>query len=388
MTKLLIKLFIKDSENVKDPAVRTRYGYLGSVTGIVLNVLLFTGKFIAGLVSGAISVTADAFNNLSDAGSSVMSLVGFKIAAQPADEEHPFGHGRMEYVSGLVISFVILLMGFELAKSSVTKIITPEDIKFSWLTLGILITSVLVKLWMALFNHSLGKKINSTSMRATAVDSLSDCISTSAVIVAMLVFYFADVNIDSYIGLAVALFILYSGVNTFRDSLTPLLGTKPEKEFVDEITATVEKYPDIVGTHDMIVHDYGVGNLIISMHAEVPMEMDFNAAHELIDMIEDQLKKKYNCLVTIHMDPVAVNDQKTMAIKAQVAEIVKSIDSRMSIHDFRMTDGKDRDNLIFDVVVPFGLKMTDAEVREAISEKVCKLDKAFFCVINVDKDYA
>ena len=388
MTKLLIKLFIKDSENVKDPAVRTRYGYLGSITGIVLNVLLFAGKFIAGLVSGAISVTADAFNNLSDAGSSVMSLVGFKIAAQPADEEHPFGHGRMEYVSGLVISFVILLMGFELAKSSVAKIITPEDIKFSWLTLGILITSVLVKLWMALFNHSLGKKINSTSMRATAVDSLSDCISTSAVIVAMLVFYFADVNIDSYIGLAVALFILYSGVNTFRDSLTPLLGTKPEKEFVDEITATVEKYPDIVGTHDMIVHDYGVGNLIISMHAEVPMEMDFNAAHELIDMIEDQLKKKYNCLVTIHMDPVAVNDQKTMAIKAQVTKIVKSIDSRMSIHDFRMTDGKDRDNLIFDVVVPFGLKMTDAEVREAISEKVCKLDKAFFCVINVDKDYA
>ena len=388
MTKLLIKLFIKDSENVKDPVVRTRYGYLGSITGIVLNVLLFAGKFIAGLVSGAISVTADAFNNLSDAGSSVMSLVGFKIAAQPADEEHPFGHGRMEYVSGLVISFVILLMGFELAKSSVAKIITPEDIKFSWLTLGILITSVLVKLWMALFNHSLGKKINSTSMRATAVDSLSDCISTSAVIVAMLVFYFADVNIDSYIGLAVALFILYSGVNTFRDSLTPLLGTKPEKEFVDEITATVEKHPDIVGTHDMIVHDYGVGNLIISMHAEVPMEMDFNAAHELIDMIEDQLKKKYNCLVTIHMDPVAVNDQKTMAIKAQVTKIVKSIDSRMSIHDFRMTDGKDRDNLIFDVVVPFGLKMTDAEVREAISEKVCKLDKAFFCVINVDKDYA
>ncbi len=388
MTKLLIKLFIKDSENVKDPAVRTRYGYLGSITGIVLNVLLFAGKFIAGLISGAISVTADAFNNLSDAGSSVMSLVGFKIAAQPADEEHPFGHGRMEYVSGLVISFVILLMGFELAKSSVAKIITPEDIKFSWLTLGILITSVLVKLWMALFNHSLGKKINSTSMRATAVDSLSDCISTSAVIVAMLVFYFADVNIDSYIGLAVALFILYSGVNTFRDSLTPLLGTKPEKEFVDEITATVEKYPDIVGTHDMIVHDYGVGNLIISMHAEVPMEMDFNAAHELIDMIEDQLKKKYNCLVTIHMDPVAVNDPRAMAIKAQVTEIVKSIDSRMSIHDFRMTEGKDRDNLIFDVVVPFGLKMTDAEVREAISEKVCKLDKAFFCVINVDKDYA
>ena len=388
MTHLLVRLFIRDSENVKDPAVRTRYGYLGSVTGIVLNVLLFAGKFIAGLISGAISVTADAFNNLSDAGSSVMSLVGFKMAAQPADEEHPFGHGRMEYVSGLVISFVILLMGFELAKSSVVKIFNPEDIKFSWLTLSILIISVLVKLWMALFNHSLGKKINSTSMKATAVDSLSDCISTSAVIVAMLVLYFAGVNIDSYIGLAVALFILYSGVNTFRESLTPLLGTKPDKEFVNEIKAKVESFDGIVGTHDMIVHDYGVGNLIISMHAEVPMEMDFNSAHELIDKIEDDLKKQYKCLVTIHMDPVAVNDEKAMAVKARVAEIVKSIDSRMTIHDFRMTDGKDRDNLIFDVVVPFGLKMSDASVREAISEKVSELDKAYCCVINIDKDYA
>ena len=388
MTHLLVRLFIRDSENVKDPAVRTRYGYLGSVTGIVLNVLLFAGKFIAGLISGAISVTADAFNNLSDAGSSVMSLVGFKMAAQPADEEHPFGHGRMEYVSGLVISFVILLMGFELAKSSVVKIFNPEDIKFSWLTLSILIISVLVKLWMALFNHSLGKKINSTSMKATAVDSLSDCISTSAVIVAMLVLYFAGVNIDSYIGLAVALFILYSGVNTFRESLTPLLGTKPDKEFVNEIKAKVESFDGIVGTHDMIVHDYGVGNLIISMHAEVPMEMDFNSAHELIDKIEDDLKMQYKCLVTIHMDPVAVNDEKAMAGKARVAEIVKSIDSRMTIHDFRMTDGKDRDNLIFDVVVPFGLKMSDASVREAISEKVSELDKAYCCVINIDKDYA
>ena len=388
MTRLFVRLFVKNSDDLKDPSVRIRIGYLGSITGIVLNVLLFSGKFIAGLICGAISVTADAFNNLSDAGSSIMSLVGFKMAAQPADEEHPFGHGRMEYVSGLVISFVILLMGFELAKSSLGKIFKPEDITFSWLTLWILVASVLVKLWMGLFNHKLGKKINSTSMKATAVDSISDCISTSAVIAAMLVFYFSGLNIDSYIGLAVALFIIYSGINTFKESLTPLLGTKPEKEFVDEITAKVESYEGIVGTHDMIVHDYGVGNLIISMHAEVPMEMDFNAAHELIDMIEDALKKQYKCLVTIHMDPVAVNDEKAMAVKAQVAQIVKSIDSRMSIHDFRMTDGKDRENLIFDVVVPFGLKMTDAEVRENVSAKVSALDPAYYCVINVDKDYA
>lgn len=388
MTKLLIRLFVKDSDNVKDPVVRVRYGYLGSVTGIVLNVLLFAGKFIAGLLSGAISVTADAFNNLSDAGSSIMSLVGFKMAAQPADEEHPFGHGRMEYVSGLIISFLILLMGSELAQESVLKIISPKDIKFSWLTLWILAASVLVKLWMGLFNFTLGKKISSTSMKATAADSISDCISTSAVIVAMLVLYFAGVNIDSYIGLLVALFILYSGVKTFRESLTPLLGTKPDREFVREITAKVESYEGIVGTHDLIVHDYGVGNLIISMHAEVPMQMDFNSAHELIDKVEDDLKKTYKCLVTIHMDPVAVNDEKTMAVKAKVAEIVRSIDERMTIHDFRMTDGKDRDNLIFDIVVPFGLKMTDAQVRENVSAKVSALDKAYCCVINIDKDYA
>jgi cation diffusion facilitator family transporter len=388
LTKLLVRLFVKDSENVKDPAVRIRYGYLGSVTGIVLNVLLFAGKLAAGIISGAISVTADAFNNLSDAGSSIMSLVGFKMAAQPADEEHPFGHGRMEYVSGLVISFLIMLMGFELAQSSIEKIFRPQEMSFSWLTLTVLIVSVAVKLWMGLFNRSLGKRINSTSMKAAAADSISDCISTSAVIAALLVLYFFDVNIDSYIGLAVALFIFYNGINTFRDSLTPLLGTKPDKEFVLEITGRVESYEGIVGTHDMIVHDYGVGNLIISMHAEVPMEMDFNSAHELIDKIEDDLKKQYKCLVTIHMDPVAVNDEKAMAVKAQVAEIVKSIDSRMTIHDFRMTDGKDRDNLIFDVVVPFGLKMSDASVREAISEKVSELDKAYCCVINIDKDYA
>ena len=388
MTKLLIRLFVRDSNNIKDAAVRVRYGYLGSVTGIVLNILLFAGKLIAGIISGAISVTADAFNNLSDAGSSIVSLVGFKMAAQPADEEHPFGHGRMEYVSGLIISFLILLMGFELAHESVLKMISPKDIRFSWLTLCILIASVLVKLWMGLFNLTLGKRINSTSMKATAADSISDCISTSAVIVAMLVFYFAGVNIDSIIGLLVALFILYNGVKTFRESLTPLLGTKPDKEFVDEITAAVEKYPDIVGTHDLIVHDYGVGNLIISMHAEVPMQMEFNTAHELVDMIEDELKKKYNCLVTIHMDPVAVNDERVMAVKAQVSEVVRNIDSRMSIHDFRMTDGRDRVNLIFDLVVPFGLGMTDAQVRENVSAKVSALDKAYCCVISIDREYA
>ena len=388
MTKLLVRLFVKDSENVKDPAVRIRYGYLGSVTGIVLNVLLFAGKLAAGIISGAISVTADAFNNLSDTGSSIMSLVGFKMAAQPADEEHPFGHGRMEYVSGLVISFLIMLMGFELAQSSIEKIFRPQEMSFSWLTLTVLIVSVAVKLWMGLFNRNLGKRINSTSMKAAAADSISDCISTSAVIAALMVLYFFDVNIDSYIGLAVALFIFYNGINTFRDSLTPLLGTKPDKEFVLEITGRVESYEGIVGTHDMIVHDYGVGNLIISMHAEVPMEMDFNSAHELIDKIEDDLKKQYKCLVTIHMDPVAINDEKAMAVKAQVAEIVRQIDSRMSIHDFRMTDGKDRDNLIFDVVVPFKLDMTDAEVRETIGKRVSEIDKAYYCVINIDKDYA
>ena len=344
MSALLIRLFIKDRDNVKDKNVRKKYGYLGSCTGIVLNIMLFLGKLIAGFVSGAVSVMADAFNNLSDAGSSIMSLVGFKMAAKAADEDHPFGHGRMEYISGLVISFIIMMMSIEL-----------------------------------------GKKINSTSLFASAADSLSDCAATGAVMLAMVFSAFTGINIDGYMGVLVALFIFRSGFMTCKDSVSPLLGSKPDKEFVQDIVDTAMSFPEIIGIHDLLIHDYGVGNTVISFHAEVPCEMDFMAAHELIDDLEDSMKEKYHCAVSIHMDPVADHDEQTIETKKIVTDVVKSIDQCLSIHDFRMTKGENRENLIFDVVVPFDFRLSDSEVKAKISKRLTEFDGRYNAVINVDK---
>lgn len=384
MTNLLIRIFIKDRNNTSDPVVRTNYGYLGAFTGIVLNILLFIGKLVAGIISGAVSVMADAFNNLSDAGSSIMTFVGFKMASMPADNEHPYGHGRMEYVSGLIIAVIIMLMGFELGKTSVEKIINPEEFHFSVLSLVILIASVLVKLWMALFNIKLGKIISSKTMKATAMDSLTDCISTTVVILTMLLALFTGVNLDAYAGLLVAAFILYTGFNTFKDSLTPLLGEKPSPELVKEIEDTVMSYPGIIGVHDLMVHDYGVGNMIISMHAEVPCKSDIMQAHELIDLIEDDLKIKYKSIVSIHMDPVANDDEETIRMKEMVTEIVKGIDEVLSIHDFRMTKGTQHINFIFDLVTPFKFRISDAELVENIRKKLDETDEKYFAVITVE----
>ncbi|MBP1572805.1 MAG: cation transporter [Oscillospiraceae bacterium] len=385
MTSLLIKIFIKNGD-VKDAEVRRKYGYLGSFTGIALNILLFIGKIIAGIIAGAVSVIADAFNNLSDAGSSILTLVGFKFAGRPADKEHPFGHGRMEYVTGLIVSFVIMMMGFELLKSSVGKILSPEDIKFSPLALGILIASVLVKLWMSLFNRKLGKIINSTALKATATDSLTDSVATTVVIISMLVSKFTGFDADGYAGVLVSLFIFYAGINTFKDSLTPLLGSRPDKEFVNEVYERVMSYPEIVGVHDLMVHDYGVGNLVISLHAEVPCQMDFEKAHELIDIIEDDLKTQYTCLATIHMDPVASHDEETQNAKAMVQKVVAEIDTSLTIHDFRMTKGTTHINLLFDVVVPYGFRYSDDKTVEMIRNKLHEIDEKYFAVIVVDKD--
>lgn len=385
MTQLLIRLFIKDRKNTSDSAVRTHYGYLGAFTGIVLNIFLFAGKLIAGLLSGSISVMADAFNNLSDAGSSIMTFVGFKMAAMPADSEHPFGHGRMEYVSGLIISFIIMMMGFELGKSSVEKIFSPEASEFSVLTLCILIASVLVKLWMCLFNRKLGKIIDSKAMKAAAMDSLSDCISTSVVIITMLIALFTGINLDAYAGIAVALFILWTGFNTFKDSLTPLLGAKPDSGLVDEIRRTVLEYPGVIGVHDLMVHDYGVGNMVISLHAEVPYDMDFSEAHELIDLIEDDLKIKYKSLVSIHMDPIVSGDEETDEAKSIVLNIIHNIDNTLTIHDFRMTKGVTHINLIFDLVTPFKFKYKDSELIELIRNELTSCDEKYFAVITVEQ---
>ncbi len=385
MTNLLIKLFIKDSKNTNDPVVRKRYGYLGAFTGIVLNIFLFFGKLIAGILSGGIAVIADAFNNLSDAGSSIMTFVGFRMAGMPADNEHPYGHGRMEYVSGIIISFIIMMMGFELGKSSIEKIFSPEKSEFSVLAVCVLGVSLLVKLWMALFNTKLGRKIDSGTMKAAAADSLSDCISTSVVIICMFIQLFTGVNLDAYAGIVVALFILYTGFSTFRESLTPLLGTKPKKELVDEIEETVTSYPGIVGVHDLMVHDYGVGRMVISLHAEVSCTMDIMNAHELIDLIEDDLREKYRCSVTIHMDPVVVNDEKINSIKAVVLDIINEIDSSLTIHDFRMTDGVSRINVIFDLVTPFGFRYKDSELSAMVKGMIAQKDQRLNAVITVER---
>lgn len=385
MTNLLIKLFVKDSKNTSDPAVRKRYGYLGAFTGIVLNILLFLGKLIAGILSGGISVIADAFNNLSDAGSSIMTFVGFKMAGMPADSEHPYGHGRMEYVSGIIISFIIMMMGFELGKSSVEKIFSPEKSEFRILAVCVLGVSLLVKLWMALFNTKLGKKIDSNTMKAAAADSLSDCISTSVVIICMFIQMFTGFDLDAYAGIVVALFILYTGFNTFNESLTPLLGTKPKKELVDEIENTVMSYDGIVGVHDLMVHDYGVGRMVISLHAEISSKTDIMLAHELIDLIEDDLREKYRCNVTIHMDPVVVNDEKVDEIKKTVLDIIENIDSSLTIHDFRMTDGVSRINVIFDLVTPFGFRYKDSELATMVKEQIAEKDGRLNAVITVER---
>lgn len=385
MSALLVRLFIKDRDNVKDKNVRKKYGYLGSCTGIILNIMLFLGKLIAGLVSGAVSVMADAFNNLSDAGSSIMSLVGFKMAAKAADEDHPFGHGRMEYISGLVISFIIMMMSIELGKSSFAKIFAHDKLSFSAMTFVILACSVAVKLWMWYFYRKLGKKINSTSLFASAADSLSDCAATGAVMLAMVFSALTGINIDGYMGVLVALFIFRSGFMTCKDSVSPLLGSKPDKEFVQDIVDTAMSFPEIIGVHDLLVHDYGVGSTVISFHAEVPCEMDFMAAHELIDNLEDHMKEKYHCAVSIHMDPVADHDEETIETKKIVTDVVKSIDQCLSIHDFRMTKGENRENLIFDVVVPFGFKLSDSEVKDKISKRLTEFDGRYNAVINVDK---
>lgn len=385
MTELLVKTFVKDYQNTEEAKVRTAYGVLASLVGIVCNLLLFGGKLAVGLVLHSVSVMADAFNNLSDAGSSIMSLVGFKMAAKAADEDHPFGHGRMEYISGLVISFIIMMMSIELGKSSFSKIFAHDKLAFSVMTFVILGCSVAVKLWMWYFYRKLGKKINSTSLFASAADSLSDCAATGAVMLAMVFSAFTGINIDGYMGVLVALFIFRSGFMTCKDSVSPLLGSKPDKEFVQDIVDTATSFPEIIGIHDLLIHDYGVGNTVISFHAEVPCEMDFMAAHELIDDLEDSMKEKYHCAVSIHMDPVADHDEQTIETKKIVTDVVKSIDQCLSIHDFRMTKGENRENLIFDVVVPFDFRLSDSEVKAKISKRLTEFDGRYNAVINVDK---
>ena len=368
------------------PEVRQKCGTRAGVVGIVLNALLCMGKLAAGLLTGSVAIVADAFNNLSDAASSVITLVGFRLAAQAADEEHPFGHGRMEYLAGLVVSMAILLMGFELGKTSVEKLLHPEELSFSWLAVAILAAAVLVKLWMHRFNRTLGRAISSQAMEATAADSLSDAAATGVVLAATLIGHFFHLQIDGLAGLLVAAFILKTGWEAAKDTLDPLLGRPMDRSLSEDIDKLVVSHPNLLGSHDLVYHDYGPGRAMMSFHAEVPADADLLEMHDIIDHIERELKEKHHIETVIHMDPV-VNDQRTTALREQVAQLAREIDPVLSIHDLRITAGPRHTNVLFDVMVPYGFSLSDSQVVARLSEGVRGLSSKYFPVIQVDHSY-
>ena len=389
MISILSRIFIKNHADTSDPGVRRAYGVLCGAVGIFLNVLLFAAKYLAGTLTGSIAIVADAFNNLSDAGSSIITLLGFKLAAKKPDRDHPYGHGRFECIAGLVVSFVILMMGFDLAKSSVTKIFHPEAVDFSILSICILIGSILVKLYMSLYNRAVGKRINSAAVLATATDSISDVCATTMVLAATLIARFTGVNIDGWAGAIVSLVILWAGYNAAKDTIDPLLGQAPDPEFVQRIADIVNRYPDVVGIHDLAVHDYGAGRVMISLHAEVPSSGDIMALHDVIDTIERDLQDELNCSAVIHMDPISTDD----ALITSTRELLKNriheaISPDISIHDFRMVPGPTHTNVIFDAVVPYEFAMSDAQVQEKISSLVRAIEGDYFAVVTIDHPVA
>ena len=385
MITLLSKLIIKNYKEFENPNVRLKYGILCGAVGILFNILLFTGKLITGTLTGSIGITADAFNNLSDAGSSTITLVGFRLSGTKADKEHPFGHGRFEYIAGLIVSMAILLMGFELGKTSIDKIIHPEAVTFSYLAVGVLIVSILTKLYMFFYNRSIGKKIDSAAMRATALDSFSDVTATSVVLLSMLIGKWTGWKIDGYAGLLVAMFIGYTGIRAAQETVSPLLGQSPTQEFVEKIEHIVMEQDGVIGVHDLVVHDYGPGRRMISLHAEVPADGNLILLHDAVDNLEKLLRKECGCEAVIHMDPVEMNNVETNRLRTETRAILEQIDERLTLHDFRVVAGPTHTNLVFDVVVPFGFSMTDEAVRSAISERIHTLEGNCYAVIDIDK---
>ena len=388
MITFLASLFIKDRRNYDSPAVRQAYGVLSGAVGIGLNILLFLGKWIAGTLSGSIAITADAFNNLSDAGSSIITLIGFRLSGQAPDPEHPFGHGRMEYISGLLVSVAILVMGFELIWSSFGKLRDPEPIESSALVSGILLASILVKVYMFYYNRSLSKKLDSAAMKATSVDSLSDTVATTLVLIATVISKYTGLILDGWFGILVGIFIVYTGGSTLKETIDLLIGQPPKKEFIDEIREIVLGHSLVYGVHDLIVHDYGPGRRMISLHAEVAVDGDIQDIHEQIDHIEHELQEKLNCSATIHMDPIVTDDKEVLEMKAKVEAMVQSLDEAFSMHDFRMVKGTTRTNLIFDVEVPRKTSLTDNEIMNRLKEQVHGLPGSkYFAVIQIDHEY-
>lgn len=382
--KIAMAFVPKDGTEVEK---RSIYGMVCGFVGIFFNIILFVGKLLAGIITSSISITADALNNLSDAGSSIVTLAGFKLAAQKPDSKHPYGHGRIEYLAGLAVAAVILIMGFELFRDSIGKVLHPQDTEFSYVVIFILLASILVKCYMAYYNYSIGKEIDSAAVRAAAMDSMSDCIATGAVLVTTVLNHLYGWQLDGYCGILVSFFIMYSGIQAARDSVDPLLGIEPDEEFLQQIEDISLSFDEnIVGIHDLMVHDYGPGRKIISLHAEVPADSNMIQIHDVIDNLEKKLSKDLGCMATIHMDPVVVNDPEVKELKHQVADLVKEVLDAITIHDFRVVKGDTHTNLIFDMVVPFSCKCTDREMADMVADKIKeKLGNNYYAVIDVDR---
>lgn len=385
---LLAKLFIKDRENYKAPSVRSAYGFLCSIVGICFNLLLFVGKYFAGTLSGSVSITADSFNNLSDAASSVVTLLGFKLATQKAHSDHPFGHGRFEYISGLVVSFLIMLMGVEVLKSAIYKIINPVSTEFSVLSVIILVVSISIKFYMYIYNNGIGKKVDSAAMRATAYDSFGDVAATSAVLIASLIEKFTGLNIDGWCGAAVGLFILWSGIKAAIETINPLLGQAPSDEFVAQVKEIVCSHDQIIGIHDLVVHDYGPGRRMLSLHGEVPGNMNVFELHDVIDHIEVELYESLGCEAVIHMDPIDVENPLLPEINAKLKAVMAGIDEGLSAHDIRTVTGPSHTNIIFDLAVPYDAKLSDNKLISLVQEGMQReMGDSYFCVIKAERLY-
>lgn len=388
VTQLLVKLFVKNSENIENVKVRTSYGVMSSVVGVICNVILFGIKITIGLIINSISVTADAFNNLSDAGSSVISFIGVKLAGRPADKDHPFGHGRFEYISALAVAFLILQVGFSLLKNSFNKVLNPEEIGFSWIMVVILGISVLVKLWLSFFNKKLGNLINSNVMKATSADSLNDVIVTSATIVSIIASKLTGFNIDGWIGIVVSIFVMLAGINIAKETLMPLIGEAVDKDVYSNITNKVESYEGIIGSHDLIVHNYGPSHIMATIHAEVPNDSNMEDIHEVIDRIERDVLREMDIFLVIHMDPVEINDKRVLDRKNMVIKVVEDIEPKASIHDFRVVNGKGNTNLIFDLVVPHSYSEKDEQdLLRKVTESISKDSNKYQCVITIEHSY-
>lgn len=388
MTELLVRFFIKTPERVEDSSVREAYGILAGFVGIACNLILCAMKFVIGTLSGSIAIQADAVNNLSDVGSSAVMLIGSKMAGKPADREHPYGHARMEYIAALIIAFFILIVGFELGRESMMKIIAPEPVEFSVAMIAVLVGSILVKLWMSRFTANIGRRINSSTMSAATSDSIADVISTGAILLSSVIGYFKGVNIDGYIGVVVAGFVLYSGVSILRDTISPLMGEAPDPKVVAELTDRILSYDGIIGIHDILVHSYGPGKLIASAHAEVRSDCDLMAIHETIDTAEREVGVQMGIMLTLHLDPVEVDNAVLNETREQIKGILAEIDETLRFHDFRMVRGENRTNLLFDIVVQPGRKLEEiAELKQRVADEAARLNPAYHCILSVDVDH-